>query len=193
MRLFTPAFARGGGLASILPDHPQFCADMAEALIRCSSESAVSPEAPVIKSGRRRLEQSMPFRWSFLMVLTAPVSSPLGALTAASWQRACTSGPHQCTRMSGSDAGRLVCGITDTHAVPPWPWDPGWLFRVLQTAHPCRRPEVELCSKPLPAGLSSQLCWVDSGSSCSAMAGAAVGFIVLYSCRMQASCFRYTA
>jgi len=31
------------------------------------------------------------------MVLTAPVSSPLGALTAASW---------------------LVCGITDTHAVP---------------------------------------------------------------------------
>ena len=63
----------------------------------------------------------------------------------------------------------------------------------LQTAHPCRRPEVELCSKPLPAGLSSQLCWVDSGSSCSAMAGAAVGFIVLYSCRMQASCFRYTA
>eukprot|EP00439_Symbiodinium_sp_Y106_P074413 s400_g14.t1 len=35
--------------------------------------------------------------WSFLMVLTAPVSSPLGALTAASW---------------------LVCGITDTHAVP---------------------------------------------------------------------------
>ncbi|CAE7486995.1 unnamed protein product [Symbiodinium pilosum] len=35
--------------------------------------------------------------WSFLMILTAPVSSPLGALTAASW---------------------LVCGITDTNAVP---------------------------------------------------------------------------